>query len=52
MTRDFVLRIDFDTEKEAFVITMPPSNFTKMGEPDKLTVYPADFQMLSKEEMK
>jgi len=49
LARDFVLRIDFDVQAEAFVITMPPPNFTSLGEPFRLTVAPSDFQMLSKD---
>ena len=49
LARDFVLRIDFDVKAEVFVITMPPTNFTALGEPFKLLVAPSDFQMLSKD---
>lgn len=43
LARDFVLRIDFDVKAELFVITMPPTNFTALGEPFKLRVAPSDF---------
>ena len=49
--KDFVLRIDFDIDSESFVITVPPSSFKMLGEPQKLTVAAGDFQMLSKEKM-
>lgn len=46
---DFVLRIDFDPQTETFVVTMPPSSFSSLGEPEKVSVNVANFQMLSKE---
>lgn len=49
--RNFVLRIDFDVEKEAFIVTMPPSSFKSLGEPEKVTVEPENFRMLSKDQM-
>ena len=52
IARDFVLRIDFDVNEEVFIVTIPPSSFTQLGEPEKLTVSPRDFQMMTLQEQK
>ena len=43
LANDFVLRIDFDVNKECFKVLMPPASWKNMGEPEKLEVACQDF---------
>ena len=49
LANNFALRIDYETATESFLILMPPSSWSQMGEPEKVKVAAADFQMLSKD---
>lgn len=52
LAKEFVLRIDFDVASENFIVLMPPTNVLAFGEPYRLEVTPADFQMLTNEQQK
>ena len=41
-----VLKIDYDVEKDAFVILRAPQNLFDLGEPDQLLVKCSDFRQL------
>ena len=47
LVQNFVLRIDFDAKNEVFKVTVPPDSFRYLGEPQKISVNAADFQMLT-----
>ena len=47
ITADFVTKIEFDVDKQNFVVTTPSTRFYDFGSAKEIVIEPPDFKMLS-----